>query len=125
MGNYARTTHKADQPVAFSSAAWYDIIGIARDGHVIIGPYKADGTTWQCNDRDACNGTFINGQYVYVGSDQFPYVVGCWGPAPESTYMPSCTTNGCGTAVAPDSSLISAQIGILASAIAISSLVLM
>ena len=61
---------------------------------MIIGPYKADGTTWGC-DRDVCNGNFIDGSYDYVGSDQFPYVVGCWGPGPDPAYGPTCSTNAC------------------------------
>lgn len=63
---------------------------------MIIGPYKPDGTTWGC-DRDVCNGAFVDGSYVYVGSDNFPYVVGCWGPGPSAVYLPTCTSNGCGT----------------------------
>ena len=61
---------------------------------MIIGPYKPDGTTWGC-DRDVCNGNFIDGQYVYVGSSSFPYVVGCWGPGPDPKHAPTCTNNGC------------------------------
>ena len=62
---------------------------------MIIGPYKPDGTTWGC-DRDVCNGVFLNSSYVYVGSDNFPYVVGCWGPGPEHVHAPTCSNNGCG-----------------------------
>ena len=62
---------------------------------MIIGPYKPDGSTWGC-DRDVCNGTFIDGQYVYVGSDKFPYVVGCWGPGPDPAFAPTCSNSGCG-----------------------------
>jgi len=63
---------------------------------MIIGPYKADGTTWGC-DRDVCNGAFVDGSYVYVGSDNFPYVVGCWGPGPDPLYQPGCSSSGCGS----------------------------
>lgn len=31
-------------------------IGIAKDGHKIMSPFKADGTLWQPCDVDACNG---------------------------------------------------------------------
>ena len=61
-GEFTRTSG------AYTAENWDEVIGIARDGHVIIGPYKSDGSTWGC-DRDICNGTFIDGQYVYVGSD--------------------------------------------------------
>ena len=62
-----------------------------------MGPRKnTSGDLWTCADRDVCNGAFIGDQYVYVGSDQFPYVVGCWGPGPKPEYEPGCTKNGCG-----------------------------
>ena len=61
---------------------------------MIIGPYNSAGNQWGC-DRDVCNGNFVDGSYVYVGSSSFPYVVGCWGPGPDPVVAPSCTTNGC------------------------------
>lgn len=61
---------------------------------MIIGPYKQDGNMWGC-DRDVCNGNFIDGSYVYVGSGNFPYVVGCWGPGPDPSFAPTCTNGGC------------------------------
>ena len=70
---------------------------------MIIGPYKKDGTNWGC-DRDVCNGNFIDGQYVYVGSSSFPYVVGCWGPGPEPEFAPTCTNNGCSARTDPGGS---------------------
>ena len=43
------------------------IIGIARDGHLIYGPYNNDGEIWHCDDYDSCNGiTLANGSYAYV-----------------------------------------------------------
>ena len=51
----------------------------------------------RCEDRDQCNGAFIDGQYVYVGSHEFPYVVGCWGPGPEVEFAPDCSNNTCGS----------------------------
>lgn len=70
-------------------------IGIAKDGHKIMGPYRRDGELWQPCDVDACNGLYIGEEYVYVTSMFFPYTVGCWGPAPlsASSYIASCTTN--------------------------------
>lgn len=86
----------ANEPM-FSAAKWYYPVGLARDGHLIMGPYKNDqGDEWTCQDRDVCNGAFIGDQYVYVGSKEFPYVVGCWGPGPAPEYQPGCTNNGCG-----------------------------
>ena len=64
---------------------------------MIMGPYKGtDGSTWACADRDVCNGAFIDDVYVYVGSETFPYVVGCWGPGPAVNYAPTCSSSGCG-----------------------------
>jgi len=80
-------------------------IGLAKDGHVIIGPLKNPDpwTRWECDDRDVCNGATISGSYVYVGSYTFPYMVGCWGPGPSThIHMPTCTSSGCGTVGAPD-----------------------
>jgi hypothetical protein len=71
-----------------------DFIGIAKDGHMIVGPFKSTGTLWQPCDVDICNGVVINNQYVYVSTLFFPYTVGCWGPASaSSTYAPSCSSN--------------------------------
>ena len=95
-GPYQLSASAYGQSVTYSAATWDSPIGLAKDGHVILGPYKSDGTTWGCADRDVCNGAFVDGSYVYVGSDTFPYVVGCWGPGPAHQYVPGCTNSGCG-----------------------------
>ena len=82
---------------AYTAATWDSPIGLARDGHIVIGPYKSDGSVWGCTDRDVCNGAFVNGSYVYVGSNTFPYNVGCWGPGPDPLYQVGCSSNSCGT----------------------------
>jgi hypothetical protein len=73
--------------------------GLAKDGHVIYGPFNADGEVWSCDDVDMCNGFFLaDGSYGYASTSFFPYLVGCWGPASAShDYLPTCTSNGCGT----------------------------
>lgn len=59
------------------------VFGIARDGHVIYGPYNESGELWGCDDHDVCNGFFLaDGSYGYASTVTFPYVVGCWGPGP-------------------------------------------
>ena len=68
-------------------------IGIAKDGHMIMGPYKKDGTLWQPCDIDACNGVTINQNYVYVSTLFHPYTVGCWGPSSTPSFPASCSTN--------------------------------
>ena len=35
-------------------------IGLAKDGHIIYGPYRIDGTLWQTCDVDICNGRMID-----------------------------------------------------------------
>jgi hypothetical protein len=74
------------------------VFGIAKDGHVIYGPYNAKGELWSCYDHDSCNGFFLeDGSYGYVSSTFFPYTVGCWGPATKQIYTASCSINSCFT----------------------------
>ena len=69
--------------LAYKDKANYGgIIGVAKDGHLIVGPYNENGELWACNEHDVCNGTFLDdGSYAYVSTTTFPYVVGCFGPA--------------------------------------------
>lgn len=75
--------------------------GIAKDGHVIYGPYNSNNELWSCDDVDMCNGFFVDsatGEYGYASTTFFPYLVGCWGPAPMiHPFRPTCTssTTGC------------------------------
>lgn len=61
-----------------------EVIGLARDGHLMIGPYQGvRNEIWTCETHDICNGAFMdNGSYVYVATSTYPYLVGCWGPGP-------------------------------------------
>ena len=102
--NFTLTGAASGNSVTYEASTWDTPIGLARDGHIIIGPYKSDGTTWDCADRDVCNGAFVDGSYVYVGSSTFPYVVGCWGPGPAHVYQPGCSTNSCGSQASDSSS---------------------
>lgn len=94
-----------DNPVDWAATSWTTTtnyggdVGLARDGHVIKGPYNGDGELWGCDDHDICNGAFLNdGSYAYVTTTTFPYTVGCWGPATEQhVRLPaSCTLETCG-----------------------------
>lgn len=80
------------------NAKFGGVYGLARDGHVIFGPYNGDGELWTCDDVDQCNGFFLDdGSYGYASTTFFPYTVGCWGPAPTGhTYKPGCSQNACG-----------------------------
>jgi len=84
----------------YTARNWDKPIGLARDGHIILGPYKSDGEIYGCDDHDICNGAFVGDDkdvYAYVGTDTFPYVVGCWGPGPQQNYTASCSSSSCGS----------------------------
>lgn len=70
---------------------------MAKDGHKIIGPYKDDGSLWNCIQLDVCNGIrdLSSNTYTYVASTIFPYMVGCFGPGAYITYNSDCSTNQC------------------------------
>lgn len=95
-----------------------NVVGIAKDGHVIFGPYNENGELWSCDDVDFCNGFFLSDtSYAYASTTFYPYTVGCWGPANGQLgeFTPSCTTNACGDAVSGVSLHLSAiAVGILA-----------
>ena len=94
------------------------IIGLAKDGHVIYGPYNSDGELWECDDHDICNGRYfseMDGSYAYVATATHPYILGCFGPAPEQIYYQECSQNTCGAV----SSLMNTQIGLLLSMISL------
>ena len=92
-----------DEPFDWALKSWTTTtgyggdVGLARDGHVIKGPYDENGELWDCNDHDICNGTFISdGSYVYVATSTFPYIVGCWGPSETQLHAATCSSNSCG-----------------------------
>lgn len=78
------------------------VYGIAKDGHLIMGPYNDNGELWGCDDVDFCNGFFMSDtSYAYASTTFFPYTVGCWGPSNGnlSTFTTTCSTNACGFSV--------------------------
>lgn len=71
-----------------------DVIGMAKDGRLIYGPYKTGAVTWDHCDVDICNGRMMGNYYSYVTTDFFPYTIGCWGPGSyidDSLLFPTCT----------------------------------
>ena len=45
------------------------MIGLAKDGRVIYGPYNTNHDLWGCNDVDMCNGRIMDdGSYAYLAS---------------------------------------------------------
>lgn len=72
------------------------VLGIARDGHLLLGPYNYKGSQFDCTDFDQCAGTYSNdGSYVYIFNNVYPYVNNGWGPCGDLVYEASCTTNTC------------------------------
>ena len=56
------------------------MIGLALDGHRVLGPYNSDGELWSAEELDYCNGVYLSdGSYAYVSTTYAPYTVGCWG----------------------------------------------
>lgn len=72
-----------------------NIIGVAKDGHLIYGPYDENEELWDCADHDVCNGTFIDGNYVYLSTTTFPFILGCWGPGASQLYEADCSSDSC------------------------------
>lgn len=78
-------------------------VGLAKDGHIIVGPYNNNGELYECDDHDVCNGVFLeDNSYAYVTTQRFPYVAGCWGPGPQQKFAikSTCTVDGCSSAQA-------------------------
>ncbi|CAF1361174.1 unnamed protein product, partial [Didymodactylos carnosus] len=65
----------------FTNYRTLTVIGIAKDGHVIYGPYDSTGTQ-VTSGFDVCNGMFYDsiGNYGYFATQTFPYLTGCFGP---------------------------------------------
>jgi hypothetical protein len=78
-----------------SSAKKLTVIGIAKDGHVIYGPYTSSGQLIT-SGVDICNGMFYDsiGNYAYFATNKYPYITGCFGPGNYPSFGPNCTTNG-------------------------------
>lgn len=56
-----------------------ELIGVARDGFPIYGPMASDlGREVVNADLDKCHGRFVNGQYRYYATNEFPYILGCF-----------------------------------------------
>lgn len=95
----------------FTSSNGYNTlkpIGIAKDGHILWGPYNEDGSTWADCDVDLCNGRKINGYYGYMSTTFHPYFWGCWGPGNYNIYSQECSTNArsCSSSTPTDSGFL-------------------
>eukprot|EP00347_Sterkiella_histriomuscorum_P010754 403375051 len=68
-------------------------IGLARDGHFILGPYNPEtGKLWQQCEVDTCNGVYIKNKFYYATTLFHPYTIGCWGPGSLNKYGGQCST---------------------------------
>jgi hypothetical protein len=61
-------------------------LGLAKDGHIVWGPYDKDGNLFERCDVDVCNGLWLDGYYSYVATSFAPYLPGCFGPGSTITY---------------------------------------
>ena len=78
-----------------------EYIALAKDGHMVAGPYNEKGELWTCEEVDLCNGTFLDsGSYVYASTAFFPYVLGCYGPAQDHSFKAKCSTTACEGSIA-------------------------
>ena len=76
------------------------ILGVAKDGHAIFGPYYSDGSE-ATSGVDICNGANLDTDgdkvtdtYGYFVRRSFPYVLSCYGPGNYPTAAkPSCTAS--------------------------------
>ena len=94
--NYACGSSIANYSLtSFASYQTLTVIGIARDGHVIHGPYLSSNTR-VTSGFDVCNGMFYDsiGNYAYFATSTYPYLTGCFGPGNYPSFGPNCTTNG-------------------------------
>jgi len=84
---------------AMSSGGLQDrILGIAKDGHLIISPLDSQGRQLDCGGLDKCGGMTLSndgGSYVYLFHRYYPYTMSCFGPAQQRSFNPSCTSNLC------------------------------
>lgn len=60
------------------------LIGFAFDGYPIYGPDGQNGTPVPQSSLDSCNGHYDSevGSYVYVATNSFPYLLGCYRGTP-------------------------------------------
>ena len=89
-------------PIQYNEDGWTStrnfggMVGMAKDGHPIYGPYNEYGELWLCSEHDICNGRFFkNGSYGYVSTNTHPYMVGCWGPAAYQKHDHTCSSYAC------------------------------
>jgi hypothetical protein len=83
----------------FSPSDGLVVMGIAKDGHLVYGPYQKDGTKVEAG-FDVCGGVWfdedgdgVEETYAYFATDTFPYYSGCFGPGSFPDFVPQCTTN--------------------------------
>ncbi|XP_011680344.2 uncharacterized protein LOC105445904 [Strongylocentrotus purpuratus] len=54
------------------------IIGVALDGFPIYGPNDENGNELYTADLDVCHGRYVDGNYRYHITEDFPYILGCF-----------------------------------------------
>ncbi|OWF54891.1 uncharacterized protein LOC110466803 [Mizuhopecten yessoensis] len=86
-----------------SSCLWQNeldyLIGVAMDGYPIYGPNTTGYSAWlTTSSLDDCHGITIGGEYRYVATTDFPYLLGCFhgvisDSSFDTTYSCSSSTN--------------------------------
>lgn len=85
---------------AFQDLRYKTVVGIAKDGHILYGPYRDDGLTWEPDEVDICNGAWTDDleEFFYPGTHWHPYGPGCLGSANfahlDLGLTPECSNNG-------------------------------
>ena len=73
------------------------VIGIAKDGHVMYGPYLSNGEEAGQAGLDVCNGAVgladCDDSYAYFATKTFPYLAGCFGSGNRPQFTPQCSDN--------------------------------
>ena len=85
---------------------------MAKSGHLMVGPTKADGSDWTIADRDMCSGAIVENTYVYVATKVFPYTLGCFGPGPKQKYAAGCSNTNDATLLPAGAATNLAQISL-------------
>jgi len=113
MGSACAKDYKAWMLSGYANYKYQVEIGIAKDGHILYGPYTDQGTLTDCSTLDICNGKMTDSSYAYFATGSSPYTVGCYGPGEANTMNASCSSNGCPNTIASASGSFASRVQIM------------